>query len=349
MNKTPYLFFNFLLLISNFSLSTSYADTSPTVSSPTEKEVRDAVVRALLYQEKKSVIEQLKKESTPVASLPDIDQKKLDVNIQALMKQNIQRAKLQEIVAVANKQSRIQMEDNKLFPPASIKVAEKKESPNSSKITQIASNKNRIMTPLIVTEKDAPKVPENSNSEASNTRKDISSQTVKNEASIKPKSPIVAMEDIPVGRNQLAIEGRGEFKYFEKKAIKILDIKQEPAPRLSINIANNKPEFQLNTGNKVAEGRNESVPKKLQGWIYLGRFDSGEWENKTLNVEKQLPQVGKQYVIKATSLYVRDATPKKGKMGKIIHAFRMDDKVKVLKLKGLGRNRDFYWAEILRQ
>ena len=89
-----------------------------------------------------------------------------------------------------------------------------------------------------------------------------------------------------------------------------------------------------------------TTPEKMTGWIYLGRFQSKKWESQTLDVKKELPKVGKQYAIQATMVNVRDALPKKGKMGKAVKLLRNKAEVKILQLRGLGRNRDHYWAKI---
>ena len=203
------------------------------------------------------------------------------------------------------------------------------------------------MTRLVVAEEDELKPPKKSTPKTLDSKQDSSPKISNNELTNKPNIEIGGIKNIPVGRNQLATEG--ERSLAEKNIIDALGIKQGLVSQLSRNITIAKPELQLNVAKNTEEGRNEPAIKRVQGWIYLGRFESGKWENKTLKVEKKLPQAGKQYAVKATSLYVRNALPKKGKMGKIIHAFRTDDKIKVLNLKGLGRNRDFYWAEILRE
>jgi hypothetical protein len=103
-------------------------------------------------------------------------------------------------------------------------------------------------------------------------------------------------------------------------------------------------------------GRNTAPPpnkkvvtNKIEGWIYLGKFTSNRWENQTLEIDKTLPNVGEQYIIKATMVNVRDRLPQKGKMGKVITAIKNKQTVKILQLRGLGRNRIYYWAKIERE
>ena len=61
---------------------------------------------------------------------------------------------------------------------------------------------------------------------------------------------------------------------------------------------------------------------------------------------EQLPEIGKQYTVKATMVNVRTALPKKGVMAKAIKIIKNKKQVKILQLRGLGRNRKHYWARI---
>ena len=109
-----------------------------------------------------------------------------------------------------------------------------------------------------------------------------------------------------------------------------------------------KPESQAILVGRTQLGRNtvaETPSKTLTGWIYLGRFSGNKWESQTLDID-QLPEIGKHYVIKATMVNVRTALPKKGVMGKAIKVIKNKVRVKILQLRGLGRNRDHYWARI---
>jgi len=145
----------------------------------------------------------------------------------------------------------------------------------------------------------------------------------------------------------VTIEGKpaASIKKSHKKSHKKLAKKDSLGASSVKNQEEKKVDTSLITAKVFPVGRNKSA---IQGWVYLGRFDSGEWENKTLDTGKQLPQVGKYYVIKASRLNVRDDLPQKGGLGKVIHAFQTEEKIKVLKLKRSGRNHD-YWAEVLRE
>lgn len=345
MNNISFILFIFSLLVVS-SLSADTDDSNPKENAvASDKEVRDAVVRALLDQENqtnKTLLERLSEDTTSITPSPSPYQKKSDVSSQTLMKvkqkdQDTQRTKIQGIVATANKQLKKQ-ENNKDLLLLTSMLINKKSPSDSSNVISIAENKKEVMTRVVIAENDTLKTPKKSPPETLDSKQVSLPQDSKNNPNIK----IGEIENMPVGRNQLGTEEVGKQNLAEKNTIDVLDIKQVLVSQLSKNTP-------LDAVDSTVEGRNEPVVKRVQGWIYLGRFESGIWENETLKVEKQLPQAGKQYVVKATSLYVRNALPKKGKMGKIIHAFRTDDKIKVLNLKGLGRNRDFYWAEILRE
>jgi hypothetical protein len=99
-------------------------------------------------------------------------------------------------------------------------------------------------------------------------------------------------------------------------------------------------------GRNTIETSNTDKSKKLTGWIYLGRFAENKWESQTLDIEQQLPEIGKHYAVKATMVNMRTALPKKGVMGKAIKAIKNKAEVKILQLRGLGRNQDHYWAKV---
>lgn len=111
-----------------------------------------------------------------------------------------------------------------------------------------------------------------------------------------------------------------------------------------------KPEFQIIPVGRTRLGRNTvaKAPEKiLTGWIYLGRFAKNKWESQTLDVD-QLPDIGKHYAVKATMVNLRATLPKKGVMGSTIKVIKNKVQVKIIQLRGLGRNREYYWARIER-
>lgn len=87
------------------------------------------------------------------------------------------------------------------------------------------------------------------------------------------------------------------------------------------------------------------------GWIYLGRYNQQGWENPTLDVKAQLPEVAEEYKISTTSVNIRDALPKKDalgelQLGKLMKVVLNQQVIKVLQLKPSGKN-NHYWAKIL--
>ncbi len=111
-----------------------------------------------------------------------------------------------------------------------------------------------------------------------------------------------------------------------------------------------KPESQIIPVERTRLGRNTAAKapaKILTGWIYLGHFAENKWENQTLDVD-QLPEIGKHYAVKATMVNLRATLPKKGVMGKAIKVIKNKVQLKIIQLRGLGRNREHYWARIER-
>lgn len=85
------------------------------------------------------------------------------------------------------------------------------------------------------------------------------------------------------------------------------------------------------------------------GWIYLGRFTSGHWENPTL-ASKKLPKVKQYYKILATSVNVRNGLPKKDELGELvlgesIKKLVRKQEVALLQLRRSGKS-NHYWAKI---
>lgn len=106
----------------------------------------------------------------------------------------------------------------------------------------------------------------------------------------------------------------------------------------------NKP-----TSTKTTTQNTVKTKMTTVGWIYLGRFTSGQWENPTLGA-KTLPKVKQRYKVIATSVNVRDRLPKKDAMGELVlgeSIKQLVDKqeVALLQLKRSGRN-GHYWGKI---
>lgn len=106
--------------------------------------------------------------------------------------------------------------------------------------------------------------------------------------------------------------------------------------------------IQLNdkaTNNKNRKSLTKGYNQLLSpGWIYLGKFEEGKWQVKTLDIEDKLPNVGEHYFISATSINVR-RTPIKKDNSKAFHWLKKGTSVTILKLHQSGRSKH-YWAEI---
>ncbi len=98
---------------------------------------------------------------------------------------------------------------------------------------------------------------------------------------------------------------------------------------LNTSLNNEKPNSNLNT---------------QSGWVYLGRFASKGWFNKTLDIKKSLPRVGTSYTV-MQSLNMRSEPPAKQGTAQLIKNLKVDDSVKVLEVRRSGRN-GHYWAQV---
>lgn len=150
-------------------------------------------------------------------------------------------------------------------------------------------------------------------------------------AANKTVTPIIKKEE---KKELLSVNKKTEVAVIEKKRPSISNSRSEDKNR-----------------NKTITKKKTVVKRKMTtvGWIYLGRFTSGRWENPTL-ASKALPKVKQHYKIMATSVNVRDRLPKKDETGELVLGTsikQLVDKqeVALLKLKRSGRN-GHYWAKI---
>lgn len=80
------------------------------------------------------------------------------------------------------------------------------------------------------------------------------------------------------------------------------------------------------------------------GWVYLGRFVKNDWLNKTLNLKKALPSVGRRYMV-MQSLNIRSEPPTRSGASKLIKNLKKDDSLRILQVQQSGGN-GHYWAEV---
>ncbi|HIQ07483.1 MAG TPA: hypothetical protein EYH35_03385 [Thiotrichaceae bacterium] len=139
-------------------------------------------------------------------------------------------------------------------------------------------------------------------------------------------------------------------KEIEKKEKNTTSKKKRRLVKVSSIIKAETPESPLikvlkieNKDTETNRGRNQLTSP---GWIYLGKFENNVWDASTLSIEGQLPEVGKQYLVKAASVNVRTSSNRKSKDNKIFHWLKKDAEVTILQLKRSGRSKH-YWAEIM--
>jgi hypothetical protein len=211
-----------------------------------------------------------------------------------------------------------------------MKVSGRIETPKTTAIKSASSdNKQKAVATKIANEE---KTVNKKDKSSTNNDKD-SSIVVKKEASDPPSKA-------PQKKSKIA-----DNKTTPPSKTASSDVKTMPVGR--IQLGRNTADATSTTSTKTTKPtKTATAPKQATGWIYLGQFQSKQWQNPTLEIEKQLPKIGEKYIIKATMVNVRDALPKKGLMGKTIKALKHKDTVKILKLRGLGRNRVHYWANI---
>jgi outer membrane biosynthesis protein TonB len=86
---------------------------------------------------------------------------------------------------------------------------------------------------------------------------------------------------------------------------------------------------------------------RTAGWLYLGKFKQGQWDNKsnqTLGLNANLPRIGQPYTIRLYS-NIRSGYPSKGGMPAVIKVLNKGNKVRVLAVHN-SRQSGHYWAKI---
>lgn len=87
--------------------------------------------------------------------------------------------------------------------------------------------------------------------------------------------------------------------------------------------------------------------KQTAGWVYLGKFKQGQWDNtsnQTLGLNAKLPRIGQSYTIQLYS-NIRSGYPSKGGMPTVIKVLNKGNKVRVLAVHN-SRQSGHYWAKI---
>ena len=101
---------------------------------------------------------------------------------------------------------------------------------------------------------------------------------------------------------------------------------------------------------KVAKPTSKPAPSEMgptTGWLYLGKFSQGQWDqkkNQVLGLNGALPIVGQQYSIRVSS-NVRQGYPSKKGMPPIVKVLPQDRKIKLLGIHNSGKS-GHYWANV---
>ncbi|HFC91475.1 MAG TPA: hypothetical protein ENJ51_01535 [Leucothrix mucor] len=86
---------------------------------------------------------------------------------------------------------------------------------------------------------------------------------------------------------------------------------------------------------------------KAKGWIYLGKFNQGQWDNKnnqTLGLNAALPRAGQYYSLRVHS-NIRNTYPSRGGMPPVRQVLSKGSKVRVLTIHNSGKS-GHYWAKV---
>lgn len=209
-----------------------------------------------------------------------------------------------------------------------------------------------------------------------------STKPAKNDEKKTVKKPIKQNTEKTVSKLELKIEKKAEPKIAKKEPkpkIVAEKSKAKPIPEPKITTASTKvvPSASASATaekkpNKTQEldllkayselmrttdqrrGRAKTAPqeekksiKKTAGWLYLGKFNGGEWDQKdkqVLGLNGMLPTMNHAYALKADS-NIRNGYPSRGKMPSIQKVLRAGYKVRVMALHNSGRS-GHYWAKV---
>ena len=86
---------------------------------------------------------------------------------------------------------------------------------------------------------------------------------------------------------------------------------------------------------------------KSAGWLYLGKFSQGQWDqknNQVLGLNGTLPIAGQQYSVRVSS-NVRQGYPSKKGMPPIVKVLPQGKKIKLLGIHNSGKS-GHYWANV---
>jgi hypothetical protein len=142
-------------------------------------------------------------------------------------------------------------------------------------------------------------------------------------------------------KNSKAVESTKNSYSVDLEKAYFLLMNSDNKPEKANNKVIGSPVAVANTGNIVASrGR-------TAGWLYLGKFIQGQWNNKnnqTLGLHATLPETGKYYSLRI-DCNIRNNYPSKSGMPAIRQVLGKGSKVRVLDIHNSGQS-GHYWAKV---
>lgn len=192
------------------------------------------------------------------------------------------------------------------------------------------------------------------------------------EAKAEPKGaiPVIKLEDIMADKYSIKKTKKDPIKQSsddsatsnkpERQVIEKTEMVQPAEKQPSINLEEAYSAL-MNSDNKARKNNKKTVKSsahantakltaragKAKGWIYLGKFSQGQWDNKnnqTLGLNAALPRAGQYYSLRVHS-NIRNAYPSKGGMPPVRQVLGKGSKVRVLTIHNSGKS-GHYWAKV---
>lgn len=193
-------------------------------------------------------------------------------------------------------------------------------------------------------------------------RSAIVEQMTHSEKKDQPKKTSMPEESKPASKDLELVKQESQSELEQELKQEISSVVEEDKKQSTI--ADKKNIQDTDNTNKTSDNAQQEVTlnqtkkkKKMQnkkpkstGWIYIGRFETGQWDDQILNVGNTLPKIKQQYKIQATSVNIRDALPKKDEFGELVLGKSLKTlvsrkKITILKLHRSGKSQH-YWAKI---
>ncbi len=336
------MFLFLLFFITAYSLS--FAEEKKDISSTSEDKVRKAVVNQLFLLGAKSN-KNGKKEKDVVTSI----EKDKEETVEAMVKSLGATEKIKKVEKVEKVESAKKVETVKQSKKA--KTSKQVKTAKRVKKSSLDIAKKKAMVDAVDEKESSKKL---SSTESTPLIDLLSKKEVQALMLDVMESPDkVESKKTPSVASKPNLDETGNNKGKNNKTASITEnsdkakiVKKEPSKSKKEKKTSKKTLDSKSQKSSVGESGRNISSKTRKGWIYLGRFASAKWENKTLNLKTELPKISKHYAVKTTMVHVRDALPKKGKMGKVVKILRNKAMIKILRLRGLGRNREHYWAKV---